>query len=148
MALQQCPNFHRQTTFSRRETNRAFYGRRRRKGRLASRRRGKLCERTHHDSGTLFVRSVFISRGESLLRFIILPAFHAAESSLRLDFIVEKLGKLGTMGLLSVVLGQKSWKLIFWRSHWRIAFYLFQFQVITFAKLWQFAEVFVCHALE
>lgn len=52
--------------------------------------RGKLCERTHHDSGTLFVRSFFISRGESLLRFIIRPAFHAAESSLRLDFIVEK----------------------------------------------------------
>lgn len=37
----------------------------------------------------LFV-SFSISRGESLQRFIIRPAFHAAESSLRLDFIVEK----------------------------------------------------------
>lgn len=88
MARQRCPNFQQQTAFFHRATHKLCLLFMVAEGKVGK--RGKLCERTHHDSGTLFVRSLSISRGESLLRFIIRPAFHAAESSLRLDFIVEK----------------------------------------------------------
>lgn len=146
MAQQPCPNFQQPNSifFVAQNTNCACFLRSPRGESFGK--RGKLCERTHHDSGTLFVHSFFISRGESLLKIYHSPSFSCGRKfTSPWLYCRRETGNSKQCDCCLLCSDQKMLQnFIFWRSHWRIAFYPFQFQVITFGETLAICRSFSC----